>query len=257
MRAFPASPRLNRRAVAAAFALALAACTPAQAAQQDGDAGSALARREPGPATRLPELTLQAQAVSQVAQDTVTITLAAEAQAADQVAVGKKLTALLDETMKQAKQAKGVKARNGAYRLWAVTNRDGKVTGWRGRAEILLESKDFAAASALAGQLSERMPIDGIAFSLSDEARSAEEKRLLVQAANAFRERALAAAQAFGFNGYRIRKIDLGGSGASYAPPQPRAMAAMAAEAKFAADVPLEADTVTVVVTVNGTIYLQ
>src|SRR5690606_40994758 len=67
-----------------------------------------------------------------------------------------------------------------------------KVTGWRGRAEIILESKDFAAASALAGKLAEHMPIGGIAFSLSDEARNEEEKRLLTQAANAFRDRALA-----------------------------------------------------------------
>jgi len=257
MRLLPACPRFHKRAAAAALSLMAMASAPALSAEPAAAPAPQHGARGEDRWSRPPELSLQAQAVSEVAQDTVTITLAAEVQAPDQAAVGKKLTALLDQTMQQAKQSQAVKARNGAYRLWAVTNRDGKVTGWRGRAEILLESKDFAAASALAGELADRMPIDGIAFSLSDEARAAEEKRLLTQAANAFRDRALAAAQAFGFNGYRIRKLDLGGSGVSYAPARPRTMAAMAPEAKMSADVPLEADTVTVSVAVNGTIFLQ
>jgi len=253
----PSFPLACRAAAAVALSLLAVSAVRAQT-----DAPAPPPAHEPGrsgPASRPPELTLQAQAVSKVMQDTVTIRLAAEEQAPDQAGVGKKLTALLDATMKDAKAAKDIKARNGAYRLWAVTNRDGKVTGWRGRAEILLESKDFAAASELAGKLADRMPIDGIAFSLSDEARNAEEKRLLTQAANAFRDRALAAAQAFGFNGYRIRKLDLGGSGAEMAQGMAYSPAPMMAsmQAKRSADVPLEADDVTVSVAVNGTVFLQ
>lgn len=249
------SRSLARAGVALALGLAMAGPLHAQVQPAEG-APSARGDRERQ--SRPPELTLQAQAVSEVQQDTVTITLATEIEAADQVAVGKKLTAALDAAMKQAKGDTKVRARNGSYRIWASTNRDGKVTAWRGRVELLLESRDFEAASALAGKLAGAMPVADISFSLSDEARAAEERQLLEQAAAAFRERALAAASAFGFNGYRIRKIDLGGSGAQYAPrPRMQAMAAGASEAMKLADVPLQADTVTVAVSVNGTVWLQ
>ena len=250
-----ATSRFARTGAAIVLGLAIAAPLQSVAQPAPGEARSHEGRKGE---MRAPELALQAQAVSEVAQDTVTITLATEIEAADQASVGKKLTAALDAAMKQAQGDDKVKARNGNYRIWASTNRDGKVTGWRGRVELILESRDFQAASALAGKLSGSMPVADISFSLSDQARAAEERKLLEQAATAFRERALAAASAFGFNGYRIRKVELGGSGAQYAPRAPR-MQAMAAggEAMKLADVPLQGDTETVVVSVNGTVSLQ
>ncbi len=232
--------------------------TALPAAQAQDRPAPAPAAHEHGKRERLPELALQAQAVSELQQDTVTITLATEINGADQAAVGKQLTAALDAAMKQAKGDGKVTARNGNYRIWAVTDRDGKPTGWRGRVEMLLESQDFQAASALASKLSSTMPIGDISFSLSDKARAAEEARLLEQAASAFRERAQAAVKAFGFSDYRIRKIELGGSGAQYVSARPR-MQAMSAggEAMKLADVPLQADTETVAVSVNGTVTLQ
>jgi len=248
---------LFRPGALACAVLALGLAQPAQAQQPPRDPdGHAHARG----ADRLPRLTLQAAAASDVQQDTVTITLASEIEAASQAEVSKSLTEALDAAVKQAKaapQAGAVKVRNGAYRLWPSTNRDGKITAWRGRAEILLESRDFPAASALAGALSEKMPMAGLAFSLSDEARQAEERRLLEQAANAFRDRAQAAAKAFGFAGYKIRDLDLGGSGTVQAPPRMMAMAAPASAEFKRADVPLEADTVTVTISVNGTVELR
>lgn len=243
----------SRTLLASALLLALAAAMPAAHAQDRG-----VDERGPRAESRLPELTLQAQAVSEVVQDTVTLTLAVEIEGADQASVGKKLTAALNESMAQVKGDKDVKARNGAYRIWANTNRDGKVTGWHGRVELLLESKNFEAASTLASKVSARMPIAGIGFSLSEEARAQEEKRLLTEAANAFRERALSAATAFGFKGYRIRKLDLSGSGAQYVvAARPRAAMMASASLSKEADVSLEADTVTVTVSVNGTVFLQ
>jgi len=245
-----------------ALACALAFCLlqPAAAQPASGGQAASAAGHGGGDRNREPKLTLQAAAASEVQQDTVTITLATEIEGANQTSVSNDLATALDAAMKLAqgaKDASAVKVRNGAYRIWPTTNRDGKITAWRGRAEILIESKDFSAASSLAGKLSDKMPVAGLSFSLSDEAREAEERRLLEQAANAFRERALAAARAFGFNGYKIRTLDLSGSGTVHA-PQPRAMAMASASMDFKrADIPLEADTVTVTVSVNGTVALQ
>jgi predicted secreted protein len=210
-------------------------------------------------ASRAPELTLQAMASSEVKQDTVRISLSAEVEAPDQPAAGQKLTAALEDAVKRARDTKDVEVRTSNFNVWPNMNNKGKIASWRGQGEIVLESKDFAAAAALASKLSDKTAISNISFSLSPAAREAEERKLLKEAAQAFKDRALAAANAFGFSGYRLSKLDLGGSGGPV--PMPRMMgAAMAKDASFSsagASVPLEAGNVTVSVSVNGTIVLQ
>lgn len=205
---------------------------------------------------REPRLSLQAAAAAEVAQDTVTITLASELEGPDQADVAKRLTEVLNATLKDARGQQGIEARNGAYRLWPNTDRDGKITAWRGLAEVVLESTELGAAAELAAKLSDRMPISRMAFSLSPEARAKEEKRLLEEAAQAFRQRAGDAAQAFGFADYRIRQIDLGGSGVVYAQQAPMAGAMRASFAADQAAPELEAGKATVTVTVQGEVVL-
>jgi len=206
----------------------------------------------------VPELSLQAQAVAQVQQDTVSLTLAIEHSAANQASVNKKLTEALNAAMPVAKSVDTVKARSGAYRVWAVSNREGKVTGWRGRAEILLESMQFAQAAELADKLADIMPLSHIQFSLSDQAKARQERVLLVEAARAFRERAQAVVHAFGYTDYQIRKLDLGGEGAIYVQdPAVKHYGRMVSESLSLVDVPLEADSVSVVVQVKGIVSLH
>lgn len=202
---------------------------------------------------RWPQATLQAEAASEVAHDTVRITLATEVSDATQAAVAQTLTQTLDKVMKQAKNNANVKAFSGDYRVWPMNDKDGKISDWRGRAEIILESNDFAEASRLASALSDRMPIDGLAFSVSPKLRAEQEDALLAQAAQAFRDRAQALVTAFGYQSYAIKQIDLGGAGARYE-SAPRMMA-MSANSKVA--VPLEPGTERITVTVHGSIFLH
>ena len=85
-----------------------------------------------------------------------------------------------------------------------------------------------------------------------------EERKLLSQAAQAFKERALAAANAFGFSGYKLSRIDVGGSGGFVPSPRMAALSAAASKdsASFA-NVPLEAGETTVSMSISGTIVLQ
>lgn len=252
-----------RIAMGAALASSLAMALPAVAQQPPGADAGGLAQdghhARGGEARRAPELTLKAQATAQIPQDTVTITLVTEHEGKTQAEVGQKLTAALNAAMPGAKASETVQARNGAYSVWAMTNREGKVTGWRGRAEILLESRKFGDAAELAGKLADTMPVGNIVFSLSNEARAEQEGKLLAEAAQAFRDRALAAASAFGFKGYQIRKLDLGGGGDVYMQrsPAPRYDGGVALSSMAKAEVPLQPDMVSVSVQVNGTVYLQ
>ena len=235
---------LTKLGAACAAVAALAAAQPAYAQAQAPVAAEAAA-------SRAPELSLQATASSEVKQDTVRISLSAEVEAPDQPGAGKKLTAALDDVVKRARDVKGVEVRTGGYNVWPNTSSKGKIASWRGQGEVILESKDFEAAAALASKLSDKTAISNIGFLLSREAREAEERKLE-------KPKALAAANAFGFSGYRLSKLELGGSGGPM--PMPRMMgAAMAkdASAGYSPDVPLEAGDVTVSIAVNGTIVLQ
>ncbi|OZI62202.1 hypothetical protein CAL28_23620 [Bordetella genomosp. 11] len=241
-----------------AMALAAVCVAPAVLAQPAGTEPNAGAPTHEGAdkAEAGPLLTLQAAATEEVRQDTVQITVSAQAEAADQASAGKKLNALLDELMKIAKGNPDVSAHTGNYRVWPNMNNKGKLVGWQGEGSIILESTNFDAASALATKMGDKSAISNINFTLSRKAREAVERKLLNQAAQAFRDRALAAASAFGFSGYRLQKIQLGGMGA-VAPRAYMAMAKGASAPAPAADVPLQADMVTVSVDINGTIVLQ
>lgn len=231
------------RVVASGSILALASLSQAQAhAPHDSD-------------MPYPRATLSAQASADVLQDTVQITLAADLIGSTQQTVSEQLNTRLDAVMAQAKGHDGIQASSGAYRIWPSSDRDGRVTEWRGRAEILLKSRNFDAASQLAAQLSEHMPIDGLAFSVSRERKAAEEKELLTQAVQAFRDRAQALTQALKFSDYRLYTLDVGGSGEMSYAPAPRMMMSAMAQDKVAA--PLEGGRQTLSVSVQGVIVLQ
>lgn len=242
----PAFMPTMRRALCGTALAACAAMSSAAVAQTATDAAK----------PDRPTLSLSAAATSEVAQDKVTITLASEIEGNDQAKLSQQLNQLLEATLAEAKRNSAVTARNGNYNVWANTDRNGRITAWRGRAELILESRDFVAASKLAGELSRQMAISNVAFSLSREAREAEEQRLLAEAAKAFTARADQAAKAFGFSGYAVKQLDLSGAGTVTPMPRAYAMAAPSMEAK-AADLPLAGGKSAVSVSVRGTVYLR
>ena len=201
-------------------------------------------------------MTLQATASAQVPLDTVRITLAAETEAADQATASKALATALAAATKEAQGVAGVISHTGNYGIWPSRDQAGKINGWHGRGEVVLQSKDFSAASALATRMNGNVVISNIVFVLSNEARQAQEHKLLGQVAQAFQTRALEATKAFGFAGYRIEQLDLNGTGAVPPVPHPMPMMRMAAKADEP-DAPLEGGNVIVSVSVNGTIVLH
>ncbi|NYT64067.1 SIMPL domain-containing protein [Alcaligenaceae bacterium] len=201
-----------------------------------------------------PQASLRAEASAEVPQDSVKITLATEVSDASQTAVAKALSKALESVMTDAKGNPKIKVSSGNYHVWPMNNDKGKISNWRGRGEIFLESTDFGAASELAGKLSDRMPVANLAFSVSPQERAKQEQALLAQAAQAFQARAQALANAFGYAGYTVRSIDLNGAGAQ---PYPQAGARMMSMAADKASVPLEGGTAMVTVSIQGSIFLH
>ncbi|WP_323120977.1 SIMPL domain-containing protein [Burkholderia alba] len=203
-------------------------------------------------------LSLSAQASADVPQDIVNITLFYEQQAKDPGSLTSDLNKRADGALSQARTVAGVTARTGAFSVYPTTDRDGKISAWRGRTEVVLESRDFAAASKLAGQLSATMQVASVDFSLSPDAQRAAEQKLTTEAIKSFRVRAEEASKAFGYSGYSIRDVNVGG-GHNVQPYQPRmmAMAAGAAMDKAPAPISVEGGKATVTVNVNGSVQMK
>ncbi len=201
-------------------------------------------------------LNLDASASAEIPADIVRIDMSYETQGDDPAALAKALNQHTDAALHTAKAQDVVKVRTGAFSIAPATDRDGKISTWRGRSELTLESRDFAAASRLAGQLSDTLQVGGVSFSLSPEAQQRAETTLSKQAIASFQQQALAAAQSFGYTGFTVREVNLGHNDMLRQPRVAfRALMAAPTAPKLDA-VPIEAGTTTVSVTVNGAIQM-
>ncbi|MGO4330843.1 SIMPL domain-containing protein [Cupriavidus sp. 2TAF22] len=198
-------------------------------------------------------LALAAQAATDVPTDVVHLTLAAEQEGAEPGAISSALSAKAKQVIEQARRTSGVQAESGGFSINPSTDRNGRISTWRGRAEVILQSRDFTAVSKLAGQLSSQMQVQSIAFSLSREARQAAEAKLTEQAVASFRGKADATTKLFGYSSYSIREVQVGDVGAVQPVPRMYAAKAMMADS---APVPVEGGKAQVTVTVNGSVQM-
>ena len=200
-------------------------------------------------------LSLSAEAVTEVPTDVVQLTLAAEQEGAEPSAISSALSARTQAVLAQAKRTSGVEAQSGGFTIHPSTDRNGRISTWRGRSEVILKSKDFAAVSKLAGELANQMQVQNVAFSLSREARQATEAKRAEQAVSAFRDKAQVSTKLFGYSGYTIREVSMNDSG-GVVPPTPRMYAAKAMSADAGAPIPMEGGKAHVTVSVNGSVQM-
>ena len=165
----------------------------------------------------LPAVTasLQASASKQVLQDEVRLVFAHEAKGKTAAEVNRALAQAIEQARGAVKSTNGFSLSNGSFRTSPVYNKDGRTDSWQGRAELVLTSRDLTAAESALGVLGTQLAISSIQFSLSSGKRKEEEQALLTEVAQAFQNRAQAAALAFGFKTYKIVSLDLIGPNAS------------------------------------------
>jgi predicted secreted protein len=207
-----------------------------------------------GHASQAVTASLQASASKQVLQDEVRFVFAHEAKGNSAAEVNRLLAQAIEQARGAVKNANGFSLSNGSFRTSPVYNKDGRTDSWQGRAELVLTSKDLSAAENALGVLGAQLAISSIQFSLSGEKRKEEEQALLTEAAQAFQNRAQAAALAFGFKTYKIISLDLNSpSGTSNGPMLMRSAAPMSApHAADALKLALDPAQVLVTVDVSG-----
>jgi predicted secreted protein len=206
---------------------------------------------------RFNQVDLQAEVTREVANDLMTATMVAEANDPSPAQVAAQINRATADALKVAAEFKTVKARSGFTNTFPVYDRAGKLTGWRGRSELRLESKDMQAMSTLIGRLQSSLQLGGVQFAVSPEVRRQVQNELLTEAVAAFRERADIATKALGGRSYKIRRIGLNTGGFV---PGPRPMMAERAVAASSPSVPppaFESGTSMVQVSANGTVEVE
>jgi predicted secreted protein len=197
--------------------------------------------------------TLQAQAEREVPNDLLAATLAAEAEGTDPAQLQGEVNRRMQAALAIAKGYGAVRARSGTYQTYPVYESNNRISRWRVRQELRLESTDFAATTELVGKLQASLNVTGMALSVSAEARKQAENALIPEALAAFEERARLVRDAMKAKGYRTRNVQISGGGAMA--PVPMAARAMAMSSAPAPAV--EAGTTRILITVSGTVQLQ
>lgn len=160
------------------------------------------------------QISLRAEASSEVVQDRMHVTLYTESQHEDPAQLAAQTTQTINKALQRARQVKGVEVSQGSRSSYPVYEEKGQqITGWRERAELRLESSDFAALSKLTGKLMQDLQMGSMQFSVSDAIRKENEDALLKDAVAAFRARAQLATEALGGSDYRIVSLNLGNGG--------------------------------------------
>lgn len=217
---------------------------------------AAAALAQPAAEVRFNQVDLQAEVSREVQNDLMTATLVAEANDPSAAQVAAQLNRLTAEALKTAGEFKTIKARSGFTNTFPVYDRANKLTGWRGRSEIRLESKDVAAMSTLIGRLQSSLQLGAVQFTVSPEVRRQVQNDLLTEAVAAFRDRADIATKALGGRSYKIRRVSLNTGGFV---PGPRPMVAERAAAASSPVPPpsFESGTSMVQVNANGTVEVE
>jgi predicted secreted protein len=195
---------------------------------------------------------LQSEAQREVQNDLLNATLYVEFNDANSATLANAVNKSVNEALLIAKGYKSVRVRSGNNQTYPVYAKGNVLQGWRGRAEIRIESKDFEAASALIGKLQTGMQLGSMTFTVSPEARRAAENELITEAIGAFKARAEIIKSALSGRSYKLQRLTVANG---YNVPQPRvAMARMAASSADVAAPNLEAGVSVVTVTANGAI---
>lgn len=221
-------------------------------------AGAVLAQNT----TPVPQNVLQLSATGtvEVQQDVLVVTMGTTKEGADAAAVQTQLKQAIDSALTEAKrnaQPQQLDVRTGNFGMFPRYGKDGKITGWQGRAELVLEGRDFTRITATAGRI-QSLAITQVAFDLSREARAKVEGEAQTRAIEEFKNRATELARGFGFSGYTLREVAVN-SNEMMPGPRPRMMAMEAKAASMSADapVPVEAGKAQVVVNVSGSVQLR
>jgi predicted secreted protein len=192
-------------------------------------------------------------------QDWLTLTLSITKEGSDASAIQSYLRQVVDSALAETKktvQSGAMEVRTGVFSLQPRYGNDGKMSGWVGIAELVLEGSDFPRIGSAATRV-QSMTIGNLGFSLSRATRMQLESQAQKLAIEGFKSKATEIAHGFGFADYILREVSVNAADQNFS-PRPLMMAkSVRAMATDSAPVPLESGKSQVLVTVSGAIQLK
>ncbi len=201
---------------------------------------------------------LSASGSVEVQQDLLSISMNTTRDGSDAGMVQTQLKQALDSALAQAKQAAvpgQMDVRTGNFSLYPRYGKDGKINGWQGSTELVLEGKDFPRITSTAGKI-QSLTMGNVSFALSREQRAKVEGEAQTLAIERFKLKAGEIAKGFGFAGYSLREVSINANDQGYT-PRPRVMAMSAKSEMADAAIPVEAGKSTVLVNVSGSVQMK
>ncbi|WP_379544440.1 SIMPL domain-containing protein [Psychrobacter sp. R86515] len=202
------------------------------------------------------QLTFQTEIKEEIQNDEVRASLYKKAQAADSKTLATMLNTSINNAMKIAKRYPSVTVSTGQQRTYPRYDKNDKIIGWTGQANIDLKSTDFSATSQLIADLQETLVMDNLNFGVSDTKKDALEQKLMTEASRAFQQQAKSLTRAWDARGYRVVNVNLN-TGSNYPRPMYSAMSMKSGMAdESVPSQSFESGNSTISVTANGTIEL-
>ena len=200
---------------------------------------------------------LSASAVVEVQQDLLSISMSTARDGADAATVQNNLKLALEAALAEARKTAQpglMDVRTGNFSLYPRYGKDGKINGWQGNTELVLEGRDFSRITAAAGKI-QTLSMGQVNFALSREARARVEGDAQAQAIERFKAKALEVSKGFGFSAYTLREVSINTN--DQGPIRPRMMALEAKAAMSDSPIPVEAGKSTVLVNVSGSVQMR
>ena len=203
-------------------------------------------------------LQLAASGTVEAQQDLLMMSLTTTREGSDAGAVQAQLKSALDAALTEARAAAlpgQLDVHTGRFGLSPRYTRDGKMSGWSGSAELVLEGRDFARIAKTAARI-QTLTVGGVSFGLSREQRAQVEHEAQAIAIDRFKAKAADLAKDFGFSSYSLREVAVNSNDQGMM-PLPRMMALPVAAGAGGSPVPVEAGKSAVIVTVSGSVQLR
>ena len=201
---------------------------------------------------------LSASGSVEVQQDLLSMAMNTTATGIDANAVQTQLKQALDAALAIARPAVlpgQLDLRTGNFSLYPRYDKNGKINGWQGSTELILNGRDFTRITTTAGKI-QSLTMGNVSFALSREQQTKVEAEAQTIAIDLFKAKALEVSKSFGFNSYTLREVSINVNDQSFQ-PRPRAMAMQAKSADAESAVSVEAGKSTVVVNVNGSVQMR
>jgi predicted secreted protein len=218
-------------------------------------ASAALAAEAPPPEN---VINFSATSTLEVTKDLLTVNLQATREGTEAATVQSQLKQVLDAALAEAKktaQPGALDVRTGQFSISPRYGRDGRINGWQGMAELVLEGRDTARVAQAAGRIKD-MNMAGTGYSLSRELHDKHEAELTAQAIQKYRARAADMAKQFGFSSYVLREVHVSAQEPGFPVPMVKTMMRSSAASDMAESLPTEAGKGTLSATVQGSVQL-